>query len=405
MKARIHKRATVLIVVMITITAASTQMRADTGTCEGASVTLPFTDVPAANTFFCSIAEAFFSGLSNGTDATHYSPSANVPREQMAAFVTRTMDQSLKRGSRRAALRQFWTPPSAAGLGLTTVGSFPVFVISDGADLWVANNDGDSVSRVRASDGKLLQTWTDAISAVSVLPARGLIFVAGFLDPGTLYEIDPSQTAGAVTTLPISLGNSPRGIAFDGERVWTSNGGLAVSRAGASVSIVSLNPLSVSDITTGFTSPQFILYDGKNMWVTDRGDGTSAGNLFKLDSNGVILQTVTVGTSPNCAVFDGTNIWVPNGVSNTVTVVRASTGIALATLSGNGLIGPGSAAFDGERVLVTNFGGNSVSLWQASDLSPLGSVSTGSATGPSRACSDGINFWIPLATTGKLARF
>jgi len=405
MNARIHKRAMVVIVMVITITAASTQLRADTGTCAGASITLPFTDVSSGNIFFCSIAEAFFSGLSNGTDATHYSPSANVPREQMAALVTRTMDQSLKRGSRRAALRQFWTPPSAAGLGLTTVGSFPILVESDGADLWVANNDGDSISRVRASDGKLLETWTGAISAAGVLSAKGLIFVNGFLDPGKLYQIDPTQPVSAVTTLAISLGNSPAGIAFDGARVWTANGGVSVSHAGASVSIVTLNPLGVSNITAGFTSPVGILYDGTNICVTDRGDGMSAGSLFKLDSTGVIIQTVTVGTSPDFPGFDGTNIWVPNTFSDTVTVIRALTGTVLTTLTGNGLNGPIAAAFDGERVLVTNFGGSSVSLWKASDLSPLGSVSTGSATGPRGACSDGLNFWITLATTGKLARF
>ena len=399
-------RATLLVSLMLSVSLLSTRLQADTGTCGGASITLPFTDVSAGNIFFCSIGEAFFSGLSNGIDATHYSPAANVPREQMAAFVTRTMDQSLKRGSRRAAQDQYWTPTILPdSLGLTTVGSVPELVESDGADLWVANYSSNTVSRVRASDGKLLETWTGAISAAGVLSAKGLIFVNGFLDPGKLYQIDPTQPVSAVTTLAISLGNSPAGIAFDGARVWTANGGVSVSHAGASVSIVTLNPLGVSNITAGFTSPVGILYDGTNICVTDRGDGMSAGSLFKLDSTGVIIQTVTVGTSPDFPGFDGTNIWVPNTFSDTVTVIRALTGTVLTTLTGNGLNGPIAAAFDGERVLVTNFGGSSVSLWKASDLSPLGSVSTGSATGPRGACSDGLNFWITLATTGKLARF
>jgi DNA-binding beta-propeller fold protein YncE len=92
---------------------------------------------------------------------------------------------------------------------------------------------------------------------------------------------------------------------------------------------------------------------------------------------------------------------VPNQSTNTVTVVRASSGIVLATLTGNGLNQPVTAAFDGERILVTNFGGNSVSLWKAADLSPLGSVSTGASTRPTGACSDGLNFWITLNSTGK----
>src|SRR5882724_6152937 len=150
-----HQSVVAVVVMIVVLTAASTYLRADTGTCGGVSITLPFTDVPNTNIFFCSIAEAYFSGLTNGTTATTYSPDDPVPREQMAAFVTRTMDQSLKRGSRRAALKQWWTPTSADDLALTTVGSLPQFVESDGADLWVANNGNDLVSRVRASDGKL----------------------------------------------------------------------------------------------------------------------------------------------------------------------------------------------------------------------------------------------------------
>jgi hypothetical protein len=346
--------------------------------------------------FFCQIAEAFFSGLTNGTSATTYSPAANVPREQMAAFVTRTMDQSLKRGSRRASLKQFWTPTSADGLGLTMVGDFPQLVESDGADLWVANVNSGTVSRVRASDGKLLETWTGATAAFGVVAAKGLIFVTGQTNPGNLFQIDPTQPAGAVTTLTRSLGDSPRGIAFDGARIWTAN-------HGGSVSIVTLNPLSVNTVTAGFTTLNGILYDGANMWVTDL--GTSPGNLFKLNSNGAIIQTVTMGSDPLFPVFDGTNIWVPNATSNTVTVVRASTGVVLATLTGNGLNVPFTAAFDGERILVTNFSGPSVSLWKAADLSPLGSVGTGASTGPNGACSDGLNFWITLEGPGKLARF
>lgn len=390
------RNTTLLIVAVIAITAASTQLKADTGTCGSASITLPFVDVPAGNTFFCSIAEAYFSALTNGTDATHYSPSTNVPREQMAAFVSRTLDQSLKRGSRRASLKQWWTPTSPDSLPQTTVGTDPLLVESDGADLWVSNSNSGTVSRVRASDGKLLETWTGATNAFGVLVAKGRIFVTGFTSSGKLYQIDPKQPAGAVTTLTSSLGVLPSGIAFDGARVWTANEGTP-----GSISIVSFNPLTVLTITTGFISPVGMLYDGTNIWVTDAGTQT----LDKLDANGNIAQSVSVG-SGLFPVFDGTNIWVPNGSSsNSVSVVRAATGTVLATLTGNGLNLPYTAAFDGERILVTNYDGNSVSLWKASDLTPLGSVSTGVASFVEGSCSDGLNFWVVLSTAGKLMRF
>jgi hypothetical protein len=386
-------RAALVIALMLVITI-SGRLRADTGSCGGATILLPFTDV-MGNTFFCQIAEAYFSGLTNGTTPTTFSPAANVPREQMAAFVTRTLDQSLKRGSRRAALRQFWTPTSENGVGLTTVGGAPQLVESDGADLWVANLGSNTVSRVRASDGKLLETWAGATAAFGVLAAKGLIFITGNTFPGgSLYLIDPTQPAGSVTTLTSALGAFTRGIAFDGARVWTAN-------AGGSVSIVTLNPLSITTVTAGFTQPIGILYDGANMWVTDQ----ATNRLFKLDSNGTIIQTVDVGTIPQFPVFDGTNIWVPNQTAASVTVVRASTGAVLATLTGNGLGAPTGAAFDGERILVTNSSGNSVSLWKAADLSPLGAASIGSNAPQIGACSDGLNFWITLLNTGQLARF
>lgn len=375
----------------------SVRLRADTGTCGGASITLPFTDVAVGNVFFCSIAEAFFSGLSNGTDATHYSPAANVPREQMAAFVTRTMDQSLKRRSRRAAQDQYWTPSVLPdSLGLTTVGTTPELVEFDGADLWVANYFSGTISRVRASDGKLLETWTAAPHAVGVLAAKGAIFVTGYESPAKLYQLNPTQPAGAVTTLGMVPGDFPLGITFDGTRIWTANNS-------GSVSIVTLNPPTATNVSAGFTHPVGILYDGASIWVTD--DGTTPNKLFKLDSNGNIILAVTVGTDPWFPVFDGTNIWVPNNGSSSVSVVRASSGVVLATLTGNFLTTPNTAAFDGERILVTNLNGNSLSVWKAADLSPIVGVFTDSSIGPYGACSDGLNFWITLQSTGNLARF
>jgi DNA-binding beta-propeller fold protein YncE len=394
-------RATLLLALVAILTLASTRMRADTGTCNGQILTLPFTDVQG-NAFFCQIAAAYFSGLTNGTTATTYSPGNVVTREQMAAFTSRTLDQSLKRGSLRAATKKWWRPRSANALGLTDLGVTPSQVEFDGADLWVTSFVDNSVVRVRASDGKVLGTWTGATEANGFVFARGRVYVTGDESPGKLYVIDPTQPAGAVTTVSSSLGNAPRSITFDGSRLWTAN-------AGGSVSIISFSPTAVTTVSTGFTAPYGILYDGTLIWVTD----LLANSLHRLNSNGSIAQTITVGNSPHFPVFDGTNIWVPNSDSSTVTVVRVKDAagnplaqpFVLATLTGNGLDVPHTAAFDGERILVTNFGGNTVSLWKAADLTPLGSVSTENNTFPRGACSDGINFWITLAGTEQLARF
>jgi len=395
---RVYVRAVAVAAVVTIMVTLSNKLNADTGMCGGSSITLPFTDVPSSNVFFCSIAEAFFSGLTNGTSATTYSPSDPVTREQMAAFITRTQDSALRRGSKRAALRQFWmtTPQYAIG-GTTLVGGQPQFVKSDGADLWVASFDNSSVSRVRASDGKLLETWTSAVSPVAVLVAMGRVFVTGTTNPGRLYMIDPKAAAGAVTLVTGALGSDPLGIAFDGSRIWT------VNFFGGSVSIVtpaSTTPWPVTNVTTGFAGPTGILFDGSNIWVTDY----TANKLLKLDQNGAILQTITMAGVPNFPAFDGTNIWVPNHAGASVSVVRASTGSLIQTLTGNGLDNPLQAAFDGQRILVTNQTG-SVSLWKAADLTPVGTFSTGANSVPLGACSDGVNFWITLSGGNELARF
>ncbi|HKA35580.1 MAG TPA: hypothetical protein VKH43_02090, partial [Thermoanaerobaculia bacterium] len=257
--------------------------------------------------------------------------------------------------------------------------------------------------RVRASDGKLLETWTGATSALGILSAMGRILVAGETTPGNLYMIDPSQPAGAVTTVASTLGSGAYGIAFDGARVWTANAGIP-----ASVSIVTPGatiPWTVTNVTTGFTGLRGALYDGANVWATDVTGTSVPGALRKLDANGNILATATVGVVPVIPVFDGNNIWVPNYNDSSVTVVRASNASVLATLTGNGLDFPYAAAFDGQRVLVTARNGNSVALWKAADLTTIGNFPTGAATNPNGACSDGIHFWVALGGTNQLARF
>jgi Repeat of unknown function (DUF6923)/S-layer homology domain len=388
------RSAVILSLTIALLLLTSSRLPADTGTCGGAIVTLPFTDV-GGNFFFCQIAEAYFSGLTNGTSPTTYSPSDSVTREQMAAFITRTQDSALRRGSRRAALNQWATPTTLPMTGRTYVGIFPQEVKSDGTDLWVANNGNHVVTRVRASDGTVVGTWLGASLAFGVLVARGRIYVTGSTSPGHLYRIDPRQPPGAVTNLSSTLGDVPRDITTDGRFIWTANQSGSVSR-------VDPDTGATTNFAAGFSQPNGILFDGADLWVTDNLPGARFGVLRKLDSSGAVVQNVTVGDNPFLPVFDGSNIWVPNLGGASVSVVRARDGMVLATLTGNGLNSPKQAAFDGQRVLVTDVG---VSMWNATDLTPIGSFTAGVQTIPLGACSDGINFWIALLGPGELARF
>ena len=361
----------------------------------------PFTDVSDAQ--FCPfVLEIFYLGVTTGTTPSTYDPLANVTRLQMAAFLSRSVDAVLKRGSPRAAHEKFWISQNANVLALTSLPNGAQWVKPDGKDLWAASFNNAQVTRVRASDGKILETWTGATSVEQPLVAMGKVFAPAFLNAtGALYMIDPSQPAGAVTTVASALGDRPNGITFDGGRIWTANlgnissgGGVSIVTPGATI------PWSSTNVTAGFAGLFGAVFDGSSVWVTDVG----ADKLLKLDAAGAVLMTVTTPLDPRMPAFDGTNIWVPTS-SSAVQVVRASNGAILATLTGNGLGNSFGAAFDGERVLITNLTENTVSLFKAADLTPIGSFSTGAGTAPKGACSDGLNFWIVFSNTNRLARF
>ena len=362
----------------------------------------PFTDVTPG---FCPyVLELYYLGITVGTSATTFSPDQPLTRGQAAVFVSKGLNQSLARSSRRAALGQWWTttPHYDLGLGVTSVGSNPLAVACDGQDVWTANRDDSSVSRVRASDGKLLETWTGADTAVAILVAMGRVFVLGNPQDavGKLYVLDPSQPAGAATLVSESIGGGSWALAFDGTNFWVifrgnptePGGGLAIVHPGPSY------PWTSTIIKTNIVDPEAMIFDGQNIWIGDSGDVS----LKKLDAAGAVIQTVPLTHGPINLGFDGSNIWVTSGVPD-ITVVSASTGSVLATLTGNGL-GAGQIAFDGSRILVTNGISGSVSIWRAADLAPLGSFYVSSANFPLAVASDGINFWVTLYYN-QLARF
>src|SRR6266404_1006734 len=399
-KQEIRHRALVLAQIFTILALASRLINADTGTCGGFMITLPFTDVSSANIFFCSIAEAYFSGLTNGTSPTTYNPSDPVTREQMAAFITRTQDSALRRASRRAAVGQWATPQDDAELKKTTVGASPRFNCFDGEDIWVPSYSGGNVTRVHASDGRVLGTWTGAAWSNSAIAAAGYIYIAGNSlatgEAGKIYRIDPALAPGAVTVVETTLGNQPRSITYDGLNLWTANQGTGPDLG--SITRYNIITTIATNFGAGFNQPIGIIFDGTNLWVVDKGDDA----LYRVNpANASVLETIALGTvgQDSRPAFDGANLWVP--VIGGVKIVSISTPArVLATLTGNGLDGGDNfgVAFDGERMLISNYGGgttSTVSLWHASSLTPLGFLSLADGVGTG-VCSDGLHFWISV---------
>ena len=299
----------------------------------------PYTDVSGVGAAFCpGIMEAYVTGMSKGTTMSTFSPNDNVSRLQMTTFLQRSLDQGLKRASRRTVLKQLWQP-AATTIGANTTG-FSIFCAADGENIWVANQG--TVDQVQASTGLVVATWTGATASWAVLPIPGFVVVAGNGTPGQLWFIDPKVPPGALGAgLPLPGG--PSAMAYDGAHVW-------IADFSGWVSIYTLGG-GLTNVSTGFVNPVSVLYDGTQIWVTDYG----AGKLFAVDPAGTIINSVTVGAGPEQSVFDGENIWVPNSLDNSITVVQASTAKVIATIVSDGinkLSGPEQAAFDGERILV-----------------------------------------------------
>ncbi len=185
------------------------------------------------------------------------------------------------------------------------VGTAPVGVAFDGANIWVANFNSNNVTKLRASDGANLGNF--------------------------------------------AVGTNPIGIAFDGANIWVAN----VNSSNVT-KLRSSDGANLGNFPVG-TNPFGVAFDGANIWVTNN----FSNNVTKLRaSDGANLGNFPVGNSPQGVAFDGANIWVTNNVSNNVTKLRASDGANL----GNFAVGSGplGVAFDGANIWVANFGSNNV---------------------------------------------
>jgi hypothetical protein len=376
--------------------------------CGASSYPFPFTDVGGVADGFCrGIVEAYVLGVTAGTTPTTFSPNNGVTRVQMTTFLQRSIDQGLRRSSRRMALGQWWTPKTGLALQRVRLDSpgLPSFCKADGEDIWVANGTG--IARIRASTG---QTQADyVVSGLGITDVKGMLVANGLVfavAPGSsrfvVIELRVDAVPSKQIRLPEPVSYHPNSLAFDGDRIWTANyvdGSISIITGFLDSGIL----IPPGTVIGGFASPIDVIFDGSNIWVAE----ATANRIRKLNAMGAALQTVAVGASPAYMVYDGANIWVPNYLGDSLTVVRASTGEVIATISGdasNGLSKPVQVAFDGERILVTNQGNDSVTLFRAADLTLIGNVQLDSGAAPYGVCSDGINFWITLRGSGELLR-
>lgn len=243
-------------------------------------------------------------------------------------------------------------------------------IAASGNTVWVTNPGDDSVTEINALNGVVLRVingknggfnhpngiaanasrvWISNANSVSVLNASNGALVKVIkarrdrlsgadgiaIDNSNVWVLNPNFNS--VTELDESTGHlvrvissrvdkfdGPSSIAFGRGHVWvTSNFGRAVTELNESTGTV-VRVLTFPD-TTGYESPNRIVAEGVNVWVT------SLNSVFELSaSSGAIIRVFHANVGHFAAPFDmtlsGYHLWVTNSAGNSVSEVNAVNG-------------------------------------------------------------------------------
>jgi hypothetical protein len=265
------------------------------------------------------------------------------------------------------------------------VGRDPHGIAYDGANIWVANLQGNSVTKIRPSDGATLGTYP--LSVPYGIAYDGANIWVSDNAAGTVRKIRPSDGA-ILATVPV--GNNPTQVAFDGTNIWVINyTDRTLSKIRAS------DGTNMGTFPTGI-DPFGIVCDGTNIWVNDY----TGNDVIKIRaSDGTRLGKFPTGHFPAAIAYDGAYLWVTNNGDGTVSKIRASDGVTVGTYT-TGAVSSG-VAFDGANIWVLDGNASTVTEFRSVDGAVEGTYQTG--TTPSGIAFDGTNMWVINTNGGQVA--
>ena len=281
----------------------------------------------------------------------------------------------------KIGMLQWYGAPSGVTFPTGSTGSQPLGMAFDGTNVWIANYQGTTLTKLNAATGTLIANVTVGSSPIGVAFDGTYIWSANNFD-NKVSKVDPA-TGTVVGTYPVGTG--PRSILFDGKSIWVGN-------TGATKSLTQLDPSDGHSSSTSLSiSPSAMAFDGVNLWIAN---GT--GNTVEVRSPAdpaTIIATVTVGNGPAALACDGPNIWVANSSSGSVTKVAVATRTVLATVS-VGTLGsqPSGLAFDGSNIWVACAGAGNMTKISSASATILGTVTAGFPH-PWAVVFDGTNIW------------
>jgi hypothetical protein len=135
------------------------------------------------------------------------------------------------------------------------------------------------------------------------------------------------------------------------------------------------------------SGPQGIAFDGANIWTANGGTGDIS---VLRASDGYRVMTVTVGSNPTSVTFDGVRMWVTNHNDSTLSVIRADDGSHVMTPTAG--LNPAGGAFDGTYIWVTNYGNASINAIDPGNGAKVMTRTVG--PNPTFIAFDGANLWV-----------
>lgn len=206
-------------------------------------------------------------------------------------------------------------------------GAFPRAMAFDGQRVWVANWQENTISRLDARTGQVLDT----------------------LSSFTNTDI---TTQGRRPRINLQR---PTALAWDGRYMWIANFQdntvFAVNTADEVIKVFDDSRID---------GPAVLLWDTAHIWIANQRtpDEQEVGTVIKIDVNTNTFNSFgpfPVGLMPTAMAWDGENIWVANGNSDTLSVLDNATGQTVGEVRVMGF--PLSLAFDGAYIWVSHYDG------------------------------------------------
>ena len=266
--------------------------------------------------------------------------------------------------------------PGADGLGALARFSRPSGMVSDGTNLYVVDNDHNTIRKIVISTG-----------AVTTL--AGTVGLSGNADG----------------TGSAALFNSPKGITTDGTNLYVADNGnqtirkIVISTAAVTTLAGSKGSFFSTDgvgAAAGFNSPLGITTDGNNLYVSDNVSRTirkiviSTGAVTTLAGTaGVIGSADGTGAAasfkyPSGITTDGINLYVADYENSTIRKIVISTGTVITLAGTAGIFGNAdgigaAASFSRPRGITTDGTNLYVADYDSSTIRKI-VISTGAVT-------------------------